>query len=156
VPVSQYLTFAVTGLFSFFGHPTIAIPYLLDLMRIPSDTYRYFLVVDNLVGDRFGTLLAAMYTLVLAILGASAVSGLLRVNGRRLLRYVEIRERGYLRVGYFDDALPFAFVNQAGKLVGFDVEMAYTLAEGMNVRLELVRIERARAAGTCCGADMST
>lgn len=211
VPVSKYLTFAVTGLFSFFGDPTVAIPFLLDLLEIPSDTYRFFLVVDNLVGARFGTLLAAMFTLVLAVLGASAVSGSLKISRQKLLRYAaltvvltfcaifgtrllfeyvvtheyqqyqrfvasdlsrertpatvhasalpppsfhdsqrsrlqEIRERGYLRVGYFEDALPFAFVNQAGKLVGFDVEMAYTLAEEMKVALELVLIGRSQAA----------
>lgn len=211
VPVSKYLTFAVTGLFSFFGDPTVAIPFLLDLLQIPSDTYRFFLVVDNLVGARFGTLLAAMFTLVLAVLGASAVGGSLRVNRQRLLRYAvltavltfcailgtrlffehvvshdyqqyrrfvasdlsrerapatvhasalpppslhdakksrlqEIRERGYLRIGYFKDALPFAFVNEAGRLVGFDVEMAYTLAYDMNVALDLVLIDRTQAA----------
>jgi Na+/H+-dicarboxylate symporter/ABC-type amino acid transport substrate-binding protein len=211
VPVSQYLTFALTGLFSFFGDPTVAIPFLLDLLQIPSDTYRFFLVVDNLVGARFGTLLAAMSTLVLAVLGASAVSGSLKINRRKLVRYAaltgvltfcaiygtrsffqyvvpheyqqyqrfvasdlsrerapatvhdsslpppsihdpqksrvrEIRERGHLRVGYFKDSLPFAFINDDGKLVGFDVEMAYALAEEMNVALDLVLIERAQAA----------
>jgi Na+/H+-dicarboxylate symporter/ABC-type amino acid transport substrate-binding protein len=209
VPVSQYLTFALTGLFSFFGDPTVAIPFLLDLLKIPSDTYRFFLVVDNLVGARFGTLLAAMSTLVLAVLGATAVSGSLKINRGKLVRYAvvtgvltfgaifgtrlffqyvvpheyqqyqrfvasdlsrerapatfhdsslpppsvhdpqtsrvrEIRERGHLRVGYFEDSLPFAFVNEAGKLVGFDVEMAYTLAEEMDVALDLVLIERAQ------------
>lgn len=207
VPFSKYLTFAITGLFSFFGDPTVAIPFLLDLLQIPSDTYRFFLVADNLVGARFGTLLAAMYTLVLAVLGGCAVGGLLRVRWPKLLRSLalsvllvllslgatrwffehivqheytqyqqfiatglsreyaqatiynsslptanvhatqesllkEIRDRGYLRVGYFRDALPFAFVNQPGTLVGFDVEMAYTLADEMHVRLELVLIDR--------------
>jgi ABC-type amino acid transport substrate-binding protein len=60
-------------------------------------------------------------------------------------RVQEIRDRGYMRVGYFKDALPFAFVNEAGKLVGLDVEMAYTLAQETNVRLELVLIDRAKA-----------
>jgi len=47
---------------------------------------------------------------------------------------------------YLQDALPFAFENRAGKLVGFDVEMAYRLARDMNVALELVLIDRAQAA----------
>lgn len=210
VPPSKYFTFATTGLFSFFGDPNVAIPFLLNLLQIPSDTYRYFLVVDNLVGARFGTLLAAMYTMVLAVLGAAAVRGLLKVRWPGLARYAavtlavtfcaigstrwffgnvvrheyteykafvamglshehapamsyrsslpsplthaasgsrlqEIRQRGFLRVGYFKDALPFAFVNEAGNLVGLDVEMAYTLAQEMNVRLELVLIDREKA-----------
>lgn len=209
VSATQYPVFATAGLFSFFGDPNVAIPFLLDLLRIPSDTYRFFPAVDNLVGARFGTLLAAMFTLVLAVLGAGAVRGLLRVQWRRLLPYValsvaltagalvgtrwffeavvgheyrgyrtfismemsrpyaparvhespppapphdpggsrlpEIRDRGYVRVGYFRDALPFVFVNESGKLVGFDVEMASTLAQDMDVRLELVPVDRARA-----------
>lgn len=211
VPLSKYFTFATTGLFSFFGDPTVAIPFLLDLLQIPADTYRFFLVADNLVGARFGTLLAAMYTMVLAVLGACAVRGLLKIHWPKLLRFAavsavlafcsigatrwffesvvgheyqqyqqfiamglsqehtpatihksslpapsfheaqksrlpEIRERGYLRVGYFKDALPFAFANEKGELVGLDVEMACTLAEEMNVRLELVLIDRGKAA----------
>lgn len=211
VPVSKYATFAFAGLFSFFGDPTIAIPFLLDLLQIPSDTFGYFLVVDNLVGARFGTLLAAMYTLVLAVLGTSAVSGLLRIRWRSLARYAalsvgltfctigairvffeyvvgheystgqaftslelsreypaaqvhrsalptpnvhdpkksrlsEIRERGVLRVGYYPDSLPFAFDNKAGKLVGFDVEMAHCLAQDMNLKLEFVLIKRGQGA----------
>ena len=50
-----------------------------------------------------------------------------------------------MRVGYFQDALPFAFVNESGKLVGFDIEMAAMLAQEMDVKLELVPIDRARA-----------
>ena len=37
--------------------------------------------------------------------------------------------------------MPFAFENRAGKLVGFDVEMAYNLAHDMKVALEFVPIE---------------
>ena len=210
VPVSRYATFALTGLFSFFGDPNVAIPFLLDLLRIPSDTYGYFPVVDNLVGARFGTLLAAMYTLALAVLGSSAVSGLLRVRWPALLRFVavtagllictiggvrvffehvvrqdyrgdksfaemdlsrkyavtpmhgglgsvppadplqprlnQIRERGCIRIGYFEDAMPFTFQNLAGKLVGFDIEMAYRLAQDMKVGLEFVTVDPRRAA----------
>jgi ABC-type amino acid transport substrate-binding protein len=55
-----------------------------------------------------------------------------------------IRQRGALRVGYLPDALPFAFFNGAGDLVGFDMELAHSLARDMQVRLELVAIERER------------
>jgi ABC-type amino acid transport substrate-binding protein len=55
-----------------------------------------------------------------------------------------IRERGALRVGYFEEALPFAFFNDAGNLVGYDVELAHTLARDLRVRLELVPIDRER------------
>jgi Na+/H+-dicarboxylate symporter/ABC-type amino acid transport substrate-binding protein len=210
IPPSKYPSFAVIGLFSFFGDPITAIPSLLNIFGIPTDTFRFFPIADNLVGARFGTLLAAMYTLVLAVLGASAISGIIQIHWRKLARSIafsllaavivigavralfeygiqhtykenevlvsmemlhqypeakifsteipapvtvnsgtphleDIRQRGFIRVGYFDAALPFAFVNKEGRLVGFDIEMAYILAKDMGVRLELVRIDRSNA-----------
>ena len=41
-------------------------------------------------------------------------------------------------------ALPFAFFNDAGNLVGYDVELAHVLARDLRVRLELVPIDRER------------
>jgi ABC-type amino acid transport substrate-binding protein len=60
--------------------------------------------------------------------------------GRRLQ---EIRQRGVLRVGYFDDAVPWAFVNASGTLVGYDIEAAHRLASQLGVRLEFIRVHRA-------------
>ena len=62
--------------------------------------------------------------------------------------------RGVLRVGYLRDLLPFAFQNNAGRLVGFDIEMAHILARELGVKVEFRLIERdlmARhlAAGSC-------
>lgn len=50
----------------------------------------------------------------------------------------EIRRRGTLYIGYNEDALPFTFFNQAGALVGFDVQMAYVLAEDLDLDIEFV------------------
>jgi ABC-type amino acid transport substrate-binding protein len=60
--------------------------------------------------------------------------------GRRLQ---EIRQRGVLRVGYFDDAVPWAFVNASGTLVGYDIEAAHRLASQLGVRVEFTRVQRA-------------
>ena len=49
-----------------------------------------------------------------------------------------MRTRGTLRVGYLPDYLPFSYFNAAGDLVGFDVEMAHTLARDLGVGLEFV------------------
>ena len=50
-----------------------------------------------------------------------------------------IAERGALRVGYNGNCIPFAFFNGQGKLVGYDVEMAYDLARVLNVtRIEFI------------------
>jgi ABC-type amino acid transport substrate-binding protein len=56
-------------------------------------------------------------------------------------RLEKIKNRGRLRVGYFRDDLPFAYANSEGELVGFDVEMAHTLARELNVGLDLIRVE---------------
>jgi ABC-type amino acid transport substrate-binding protein len=51
-----------------------------------------------------------------------------------------VRARHALRVGFFDDSLPFAFTNRHGDLVGFDVEMAQQLAREIGVDLEFVPV----------------
>jgi proton glutamate symport protein len=205
----DYPVFTVAGFVSFFGEPVVSLPFLLDLLRIPADTFQLFVTVD-VVTSRFGTLLAALHTLVLAVLGAFVMAGrvaprwgrILRFSGVSLLllvasivgsrlffsnvvdprytgyrefvdrdllhepvpvtvrdgappdpaaglpghRLARVRERGSLRVGYFENALPFVFRNTRGEMVGFDVEMAHLLARELGVRLVLVRIERTGAA----------
>nr|WP_239492659.1 cation:dicarboxylase symporter family transporter [Luteitalea sp. TBR-22] len=63
--------------------------------------------------------------------------------GQRLL---EIRTRGVLRVGYFRDALPWAFTNGTGEAVGLDIEAAHRLARELQLSLALVAVERTTAA----------
>jgi ABC-type amino acid transport substrate-binding protein len=53
-----------------------------------------------------------------------------------------IRARGALRVGYLSDALPYAFFNGRGDLVGHDIELAHRLAAELGVTLELVPASR--------------
>ncbi len=51
-----------------------------------------------------------------------------------------IKQRGYIRVGYFRDDLPYTFHNSKGKLVGFDIEIINLLADDLGVSIEFVRI----------------
>jgi Na+/H+-dicarboxylate symporter/ABC-type amino acid transport substrate-binding protein len=61
---------------------------------------------------------------------------------------LEITERrGTLRVGYLADSLPFAFRNEAGEVVGFDIELAHNLASDLGLELEVARIEREALGG---------
>jgi Na+/H+-dicarboxylate symporter/ABC-type amino acid transport substrate-binding protein len=208
VPVTEYPRLAGTGVLVLFGNVNAAIPYLLDLFRIPADTFRLF-VTSGIVNARFGTLVAAVHTLAIAVLGTCAMTGTLRVDARKLVRFAAItgillvivvggsrfvlqealhrpydkdtiltgmrmtrdrgtarvyklgeavpplppvtssvldrvRQRGILRVGYFDDSLPFAFFNSHGELVGLDVEMALQLARDLGVKAEFVPIDRAQ------------
>jgi Na+/H+-dicarboxylate symporter/ABC-type amino acid transport substrate-binding protein len=87
VPWTNAPTLAVTGLLTSFASLTAAIPYLLDLLRIPADTFQLFLAT-GLVNSRVGTMVAAVHTVGLATLGAFATVRGLAPTAGRLLRYV--------------------------------------------------------------------
>jgi proton glutamate symport protein len=202
---TDYPSLAGTGLASFVGSTFVAIPFLLDIFRIPADTFRLFVIAEQVVGGRFGALVAAMHILSITLLTACALSGRIQLNAAKLVRaglggvvllvallggirltfeavgnqydsYTlfaqrdlllpaslvrvrsepeqplppappggaldRIRARGSLRVGFTSESLPFAFMNQHGGLVGFDVEMAHQLARDLGVDVELVRVLR--------------
>ncbi len=209
VPVSDYPQLALTGLLTFFGSLNVAVPFLLDMFRIPADTFQLFLAT-GVINARVGSLVAAVHTLTVALLGTCAITGMLQFRRARLVRYLtvtalltlaviggsrvvfagllrpeytrdrvlsamhllqqpvpavvhrseppagpagaadagptleRIRARGSIRVGYMPDALPFAFFNEKGDLVGLDVELAHRLAGELRVGLEFVPIDRAR------------
>jgi Na+/H+-dicarboxylate symporter/ABC-type amino acid transport substrate-binding protein len=202
VPLSSYPQLALSGLVTFFGSLTAAVPFLLDLFRIPADTFQLFLAT-GVVNSRVGSLVAAVHTLTVALLVSCAVSGHLRWRRGPLVSYVgltalllvtvlggtrvlfastahqeyskdkvlasmhllqqpveatvartpsplppellttrspldDITQRQVLRVCYLSAALPFAFFNARGDLVGFDIDLAHRLAREMRVRLAFV------------------
>lgn len=69
-----------------------------------------------------------------------------------------IIQRGFIRVGYFRDDLPYTFHNHEGKLVGFDIEIINLLADDLDVSLEFVRIyhNQAKKLLTSGYLDMTT
>ena len=79
----------MTGLVTFFGSLNVAVPFLLDLFRIPADTFQLFLA-SGVFNSRFGTLVAAMHTLAVALLGTCAMTGALRWERTRIVRYLAI------------------------------------------------------------------
>ncbi|QDV44394.1 Cyclohexadienyl dehydratase precursor [Stieleria neptunia] len=204
---SDYPDFLFSGLFSFFGGPIVAIPFLLDQMQLPHDMFQLFLV-SGVYGERLGDAVGAMHLCVLTLISifgfnrmlcfqlwglvkyatVVCVFGVIILVGVRLVLYraismadnkydviermqlleqpVEsivikqpvpnpaplrdgesllqrIRRRGALRVGYNEDNLPFAYFNNRRALVGYDIEMAHSLARDLGVTLELVRFDRA-------------
>jgi ABC-type amino acid transport substrate-binding protein len=56
-----------------------------------------------------------------------------------------IRASGVVRVGWTRNRLPLVFRNDASELVGFDVEMAHTLARDLGVKVEFVQIDADQA-----------
>src|SRR3982751_1352976 len=176
ISVAQYPALASTGVVVLFGSLTVAMPFLLDMFHIPADTFQLFLAT-SVVNSRFGTMLSAVHTITIALLGTCVVVGIARFNARKALRFIvltlvicgttigatrlllgvlvnkpydqdkvlagmrPLRDRGTaqilpagaaplpspqgsllqriesrktLRVGYFDDSLPYAFTNARG------------------------------------------
>ncbi len=89
VEPSEYPILLGSGLMSLFASVNIAVPFMLDVMHIPSDTFQFF-IATSVINARFGTLLAAVHVLVLTLLTAFAMSGQLKVQWRGLLRYILI------------------------------------------------------------------
>jgi Na+/H+-dicarboxylate symporter/ABC-type amino acid transport substrate-binding protein len=86
--VPQYPKLLLSGLASFFGgSPMVAIPFLLDLFRIPTDMFELFVTVDVFTG-RFGTLTAAMHMWVLGLLGSCAMAGHVTVRWNKVIGWV--------------------------------------------------------------------
>ena len=86
VPVREYPVLASAGVLSFFGSINAAMPFLLDLVRLPADLFQLF-VVSSVANSRFGSAAAAMHTLALALIAAHLMAGRLRVDRRRLLGF---------------------------------------------------------------------
>jgi len=59
-----------------------------------------------------------------------------------------------LRVGFFPNRIPFAFLNREGNLVGLDIERAHLLARELGVRAQFIQLQTrdlssAMATGRC-------
>lgn len=200
--VADYPSLVFLGLPSLFSKPFLALPFLLDSMRLPSDIFELY-EISAVINGRFMTLVAAMHLLAFTLITTCAISRSLLIKPKKLLIYIvvtvgllvvvttgtraffsravteeytkdqvvaqmqllqdpveatvhetipsgprefepglsrveEIKKRGVVRVGYVADRLPFSYFNQHGELVGFDVEMAHTLAKELGVHLEFI------------------
>jgi Na+/H+-dicarboxylate symporter len=201
-----YPGFLFVGLGSYFAKAQVALPFLLDMQRIPQDLFQLYLPT-GIINGKFDTMVSAMNLLAFSVIGTAALTGNLQVSARKILRFLatsllllvllvagtrlflsatidtsyhqdeiilgmslieptadtkvfgsrselppgyvkalpedhsilaQIERRGVLRAGYIPNRLPFTFRNEAGELVGFDVELLNRLAREMDVRLELI------------------
>lgn len=82
--LAQWGTLFSAGLMALFGSLSGAIPFVLDLLRLPADLFGLFSMSSALNG-RFGSLVAAVHTAALAIVIAVALTRGLRLHLRRLL-----------------------------------------------------------------------
>lgn len=86
LPMSHYPQLAATGLLTIFGSLNSAVPFLLDLFRIPADTFQLYLAT-GVLNARFGALLAAVHVIAVGILGSAALAGAVRFRTASLVRF---------------------------------------------------------------------
>ncbi len=84
---SAFAAMLGAGVLSFFGSLNAAVPFLLDLVKLPADLFHLF-TISSVLNSRFGSAASAMHTLGLALLGACLMAGRLRVDRMRLARYL--------------------------------------------------------------------
>jgi ABC-type amino acid transport substrate-binding protein len=89
IPITDRVRLGGIGLVSFFGSLQAAVPFLLDVFRIPADTMQLF-HATGVINSRFGALLAAVHTLAVALLGTCAITGTLRFQPARLVRFAVV------------------------------------------------------------------
>lgn len=200
--LNDYPLFLSSTLLSSFVAPITGLPFSLDLMDVPKDTFQLF-VVSTVLTDRIRVVLGALHLIVLTLLTISASNGWAKfrvkeaikatlvsgvvlfgvvIGAKSLLQmgmnniptnqellnsfelvndpqpYVfvkpnqrnpswrrgnesvltRIKRRGVLRVGYYENSMPYAFKNDSGELVGFGIDMAHRLAQDLKVTLEFM------------------
>jgi ABC-type amino acid transport substrate-binding protein len=75
-----------------------------------------------------------------AVLMQKTIEPLSNIDIKRDRRDV-ILERGSLRVAYLKNRLPYAFRNNIGNVVGYDMAMIHSLAKDLGVTLEILRLD---------------
>jgi len=201
----DFSTLLAVGIPSYFAKAQVALPFLLDVFKLPHDLFQLYIPTTIITG-KFDSMVTAMNLLVFALLGAGAMGGFLEVRRKRVVaaglamlavtvvtvvgvRVVlhaaidttyrrdealrtmtasrslapaivhgvrppvnaepaagggvleRARARGTLRVGYDPANVPFSFFNRSRQLVGFDVELAHSLAESFGLKPEFVPID---------------
>jgi ABC-type amino acid transport substrate-binding protein len=89
VDPAEYPRLAGAGLVTLFGSVSAAVPFLLDLFHIPADTFQLFLAT-SIINSRIGSLVAAMHTVAVALIGTCALSGMIRWRLRPILTYASL------------------------------------------------------------------
>ena len=204
--LADYPLFLSSTLLSSFVAPITGLPFSLDLMGIPKDTFQLF-VVSTVITDRIRVVLGAFHLISLTLLTVAASNNLMTVKWTKLtstilisigvtaatifglnrllsysmaniptnkeivsgfelipplvsdtiiekavrnpnwLRSTEnvmrrMKRRGILRVGYYENAVPFTYRNNSNQIVGLGANIAHLLAHDLGLTLEFVPITK--------------
>jgi Na+/H+-dicarboxylate symporter len=75
---------AMVGIPSYFAKAQVALPFLLDVFKLPQDLFQLYIPTTIITG-KFDSMVTAMNLLVFALLGAGAMSGFLEVKRKRVV-----------------------------------------------------------------------
>ncbi|MFT5524622.1 MAG: Na+/H+-dicarboxylate symporter/ABC-type amino acid transport substrate-binding protein [Pirellulaceae bacterium] len=89
LPLIDYPVLLSSGLFSYFGGPNLAMPFLLNTMHLPRDMFQLFLMVGVYEG-RVSDAVGAMHLVGFSLLSATAFLGRLQFVLSTFLKYVTI------------------------------------------------------------------
>ena len=111
--LGEYPSFVLTGLLSYFGAVSFALPFLLDQLQIPADMFQLYLLAGIFVG-RFGALLGAMNILAFAILTACLMTRTASFRRRQIPGYLAVSVVAFAVVvigtrAYLDRAMEGAY-----------------------------------------------
>ena len=203
---SDYPLFLSTTFLSSFVAPITGLPFALDVLDIPKETFNLF-VVSTVLTDRIRVVLGAFHLITLALLSVSASQGFLKFKKAKFIQAIivvslvfgvtvfgmnklltqnmkniptnaeiinkfkiispkvdyvvlkkasrnpnwrrknesvlhRIKRRGKIRVGFYENAMPFSFYNSDSVLVGMGIDLAFQLAYDLHAKIEFVPIER--------------
>jgi Na+/H+-dicarboxylate symporter/ABC-type amino acid transport substrate-binding protein len=128
IPYVRYPALMASGVLAMFGHINVAVPFLLDVAGVPADTFQLFLAT-GFINGRFGSLVAAMHTATVGLVGTWMAAGALRIDVRPLLRFVAVSV-----------ALTAGVILGTRLLVGSFTDTTYTGAgQVMNMELTVPR-----------------
>ncbi|UCB54124.1 MAG: cation:dicarboxylase symporter family transporter [Thiotrichales bacterium] len=86
---AAYSALIAAGIPSLFAGTLTSMPFLLDLVQLPSDLFYVFVSID-VITARFATLVGAMHYASIGLIGSMAMLGKLHFHWPSLLRYIVI------------------------------------------------------------------
>jgi ABC-type amino acid transport substrate-binding protein len=85
--LGNYPGFLLAGLASYFAKAQIALPFLLDLQKLPQDLFQLY-IPTGIINGKFDTMVSAMNLLAFSVIGTAALTGHLRISVNKLLRFL--------------------------------------------------------------------
>ena len=85
--LGSYPNFLLLGLASYFAKAQIALPFLLDIQKLPQDLFQLYLPT-GIINGKFDTMVSAMNLLAFSVIGTAALTGHLTFSPRKMVRFI--------------------------------------------------------------------